>query len=329
LFAMRTGTWKLIVAPRPELYNVKSDPGETQNLISQFPADADQLQKRLLEVAGEQGRHETVAPSPVDRKTREALESLGYVSGGTRPIQLGTKAPDAKDRVEVLGVLTRVEDMLNTKDYARAANTMDRGLRLDPTNPRGHLYLAASYEQMGQYRRAIQVFKHALDLKVESDKIYSRLGVDYLHLQEMDKAVDAMTQANRMNPADLNNLLNLGMAHLQLGHVGEAEKAFRAITAQDDRFASAHDGLGLVATQRGDTEAARSEFEKAIEVNPDELKALLDLGILYRQTGNRQQALHYLQLFVSKVPRGQFKDQLPAVREAIQEMTSVNTRPAK
>ena len=62
--------------------------------------------------------------------------------------------------------------------------------------------------------------------------------------------------------------------------------------------------------------------KRAIEVNPDEVKSLLDLGILYQyqQMGNRQKALHYLQLFISKVPRGQFTVQLPAVREAIQEL---------
>lgn len=321
LLAMRTDTWKLIVAPRPELYNLERDPGENHNLISNFPADADQLLKKLREVAGEPGRRNKVVTSPVDRQRLRELESLGYLSHGTpRQIQLGTTAPDPKDRVDVLKILSRVEDFLNSKDYARAARLMEQGWRLDPANPRCHIYLATAYEQMGQYQRAIQVFQHALDVKVETDKIYSRLGIDYLHLNQLDKAVDAMARANLINPRDLNNLLNLGMAYLQLGRVDDAEKAFRAITAQNDRSAAAHNGLGLVAIQRGDTETARREFEKALEVNPDEVKSLLDLGILYQKTGNREQALHYLQLFMSKAPRGQFTDQLPAVREAIQEL---------
>ena len=78
----------------------------------------------------------------------------------------------------------------------------------------------------------------------------------------------------------------------------------------------------VVAVERQDTETARREFEKALEVNPDDLNSLLDLGILYQKTGDNKQALHYLQLFLSKVPRGQFADQIPAVREAIQELKS-------
>ena len=320
LFAMRTDTWKLIVAPHPELYNLERDPDENHNLISQFPADADQLRKKISEVS-KPGRHEKVAISPVDRKTLRVLESLGYLSGGMpRQIQLGTKAPDPKDRLDMLRLLSQAEDFLNNKEYARAARLMEQGYRLDPTNPRCHIYLATAYEQMGQYQRAIQVLQHALDVKLETDKIFSRLGIDYLHLNDLDKAIEAMTQASRINPADVNNLLNLGMAYLRLGRVDAAEKAFRAITTQNDHYAPAHNGLGLVAIQREDTETARREFEKALDVNPNDLNSLLDLGILYQKTGNKGQALRYLQLFLSKVPRGQFTDQILAVREAIQEL---------
>jgi tetratricopeptide (TPR) repeat protein len=138
----------------------------------------------------------------------------------------------------------------------------------------------------------------------------------------MDKAVEAMENAFRLNSRDLNNLLNLGMAYLQLGRVEDADKAFRAIALQNDRYAAAHNGLGLAAAQRGDAETARREFERALEINPDEVKSLLDLGILHQRLGNREQSLRYLQQFVDKVPKGQFTDQLPAVREAIQELRS-------
>ena len=118
----------------------------------------------------------------------------------------------------------------------------------------------------------------------------------------------------------LNNLLNLGMAYTQLGRLPEAETAFRAILAQNDRYAAAHNGLGLLAAARHDMETARREFEKAIEIDPGNFKSLLDLGILYQNTGNTEQSLHYLELFLSKAPRKQFADQFPAVREAIQEL---------
>ena len=92
LRAMRTDEWKLIVAPRPELYNLQRDPGETNNILASYPADADRLQKQIWEVAGQGAKDEKVATTPLDPQTRQELESLGYVSAGTpRAIQIGTK----------------------------------------------------------------------------------------------------------------------------------------------------------------------------------------------------------------------------------------------
>jgi cytochrome c-type biogenesis protein CcmH/NrfG len=44
------------------------------------------------------------------------------------------------------------------------------------------------------------------------------------------------------------------------------------------------------------------------------------LGVLYKETGNKEQALHYLQMFLSKAPPDQYGEQIPLVREAIQEL---------
>jgi len=321
LRAMRTDQWKLIVAPHPELYSLARDPGETQNLISRFPADADQLQKKIWEIAGEQSRQEKVVTSPVEPQTRQELESLGYVSAGTpREIKLGTAAPDPKDRVAVLKTLEQGEKLLNAKAFEAGAKVLAQAWRQDPTNLLCHIYLATAYEKMGQVQRAIQVYQHAVDLKVETDLIYSRLGKDYLRVHDLPKAVEAMARANRINPTDLDNLRNLGTAYLQLGRIDDAEKAFKAIVVQNDRYASAYNGLGLVAVQRSDADGARRNFEKALEADPDEMEPLLNLGVLFQKTGNRKQALRYLQMFLEKAPPDQYKDQLPAVRQAIREL---------
>ena len=279
LRAVRTDKWKFVIAPRPEFYDLRNDPAESSNVITRFPADAEELRKKVWQIAGDR-RREKVAARPADTKTLRDLESLGYVSGGTSgEIQLGTAAADPKDRVEVLKLLTRAENLLGAKDYTGLARVMEQAIRVDSTNPRGHLYLGTAYERMGQYQRAIEVYQHAIAAKVRTDRVYARMGVDYLHLQQFEKAINAMEQAHRLNPNDLNNLLNLGMAYLQLGRLKESEQSFRDITAQNDRFSAAYNGLGLVAVQRGDAETARRQFEKAIEVNPNEVKSLLDLGI--------------------------------------------------
>jgi len=321
LRAMRTDRWKLIVAPRPELYNLESDPGETNNLIAKFPADADQLQKKLWEATGAPGRQEKIATTPVDRQTREELESLGYASAGMpRAIQLGGNAADPKDRVNVLALQVEAEKATGERRYAEAARLMEQALRLDPTNPRSHIYLGKAYDGMGQYARAIQVYQHALAAKLEDDRIYASLGTDYIRLHKLADGVAALAHANQINPADLESLRNLGIACMQLGRDGEAEKAFKAILTQDNHYAPAYDGLGLLALQHGDTESAQRDFESALQVDPREVIALLDLGMLYQKIGNPKQALRYYQSFLARAPKAQFGSQFPTVRAAIQKL---------
>ncbi|HMD83788.1 MAG TPA: sulfatase-like hydrolase/transferase [Terriglobia bacterium] len=323
LRAMRTDAWKLILAPHPELYDLERDPGELQNLIAHHPAEADQLQKKIWEVAGTQAKTEKVATVPVDEQTRQELESLGYVSGGSaREIQLGGDAPDPKDRIAIMKTMEEGEKFLNAHDNARAAQVMEQALRQDPGNPMVHIYLAMALERAGQLPRAVAVYEDAIHRHVFTDIIYSRLGKLYLRLHELDKAVDVMSRANQINPTDLDNLRNLGTAQLQLGRVDEAEKAFKAINLQNDHYSAAYNGLGLVAIQRGDGDAAQRDFERAIALDSTEVEPLLNLGVLFDKAGNKPQALRYYQQFLEKASPKDYSALIPKVRAAVQDLKS-------
>jgi len=323
LRAMRSDDWKLILAPHPELYNLQRDSGELQNLIAKNPAEADQLQKKIWEAAGTQSKTEKVTAAPVDEQTRQELESLGYVSGGaTREIELGTDAPDPKDRIAVLKTMEEAEKFLNAQNNVRAAHFMEQALRQDPGNPLAHVYLAMALERAGQLQHAVEVYNAAIDRHIFTDIIYARLGKLYLRLHQLDKAVDAMSRANQINPTDLDNLRNLGTAQLQLGHVDGAEKAFKAITLQNDHYSAAYNGLGLVAIQRGDGDAARHDFEKAIELDSTEVEPILNLGVLFDKAGNKPMALRYYQQFLDKASPRDYAELIPKVRAAVRDLRS-------
>ena len=276
------------------------------------------LESKVWEVAGSGAKHERVLASPLDPETRELLRSLGYFSAGaTREIQLGAGGPDPKDRAPILKVLAHVEDLLNAKQYPAAVRAMEPGLKLDPANPLGHLYLAIAFERTGQFERAIEVYEEAIRMNVRTDQVYARLGKDELRLGHLDKAVSAMARAAELNPTDLDNLRNLGTAYLQLGRADDADKAFKAITVQNDHYAAAWNGLGLLAVQRNDGDTARRDFEKALEFGPDEVEPLLNLGVLYQKAGNCSQAVPYFQRFLRKAAESDYGHLFPDVRDAI------------
>ncbi len=321
LRAMHTAKWEFISASHPELYDLQADPAETTNVVARNPVQAQALENDIWGVAGGPNKDTQVSTVPLNPAERAELESLGYVNGGLLGvIPLGTKAPDPKDYIDVLSMVEQAEEWLDEGSYSRAASVMEKALRRDPTNPAVHLYLGTALELTGEYQGAIRVYQHAVSMKIESDEIYSRLGKDYLHLNQLNEAARAMARAAEMNPTDLDNLCRLGNAYLQLGRIDDAARAFEAVIAQSDRSGPAYNGLGLIAVTRGDAETAKRDFLKAMEVDPADLEPVLNLGVFYQKTGDRQQALRYLELFVQTASPQQYATLLPRVRAAIREM---------
>jgi len=98
LRTLRSGEWKYIHKVSPELYSIRSDPGETRNLASERPEIVEDLRgrlRRLLEAAPEP---RTNALAEVDPVTRAHLVALGYAVAPALEIDelasLEVKPPD-------------------------------------------------------------------------------------------------------------------------------------------------------------------------------------------------------------------------------------------
>ncbi len=94
LRSLRSGMLKVIDAPRPELYDLATDPSETHNLWTTEPGAAATLLDRLRRLPGATATLPT-APS----RTARALEALGYVSAPNRPLPPAAVLPDPKDMI--------------------------------------------------------------------------------------------------------------------------------------------------------------------------------------------------------------------------------------
>jgi arylsulfatase A-like enzyme len=103
LRALRAGRFKLIAAPRPELYDLQADPGEQHNVYATRPQTVRAMLARLK--AFDDIRH----ADPGDAvAVRERLASLGYVarSGETGLRQAATTKPDPKDVIAQYNAIT-------------------------------------------------------------------------------------------------------------------------------------------------------------------------------------------------------------------------------
>jgi choline-sulfatase len=83
LRSLRTPRYKLIQAPRLELFDLQADPGETTNVFAQHRAVAARMNQELERLIGETSRN---APAPeaanLDKETIERLASLTLIGMG-------------------------------------------------------------------------------------------------------------------------------------------------------------------------------------------------------------------------------------------------------
>ncbi|HSC28373.1 MAG TPA: sulfatase [Vicinamibacterales bacterium] len=96
LLALRDGRFKLISAPRPELYDLERDPFEERNIYGERRELAEAMTTRLADIARERSTGTGTPAVPPDVQAR--LAALGYVGSVPTPAMLtGEQLPDPKD----------------------------------------------------------------------------------------------------------------------------------------------------------------------------------------------------------------------------------------
>ena len=321
LRGVRAGDWKLVVAPKSELYQLSADPKESRNVIDQNAAETERLKKRVWEVAGDPTHTKPLQSSPMDDQTRKELESLGYVNVSRKQeIRLDMSGPDPKDRVAVLKIMEKTAEMVNTDRYAAAVPLLRPLLETDPQNPMLYTRLGLCYERLGQYGKAIEVRQTAIQKRADNAETHAELGELYVRVGRLDDAIAAMNRAAEMNPANMQNLTNLATAYLQTGKQADAEKVLHEILAQNPKSAEGHNLMGLLEVSRGRGEQARANFELAIEEDSNLAEAYLNLGLLAEKTGNPGKAIECYQQFLKKASPDKHREVIPKVKEALAEL---------
>jgi arylsulfatase A-like enzyme/Flp pilus assembly protein TadD len=264
LRALRAEGWKYIDAPRPELYRLTEDPGETRNHMDDRASLAAAMRTALL--ARDRG---TVAPSlPAgDTAAAERLAALGYVAGGF--FAGGPAGTDPKDKIaEVQSFnrdITRGIRLFESGDYEAAAR------QLGP--------LAASTPLPGG-----KVLDH------RSFNVDYFLGRSLLELRRFADAVAPLARAVELSPRSIAAYVYLSRAQAGAGQGGQALATVERGLQRAPRNAELHQMKGRLLLGTGDRAAGRASLERARELDPANPLVRVDLSNVYRSEGRLEAA---------------------------------------
>ncbi|MGH9329509.1 MAG: tetratricopeptide repeat protein, partial [Vicinamibacterales bacterium] len=325
LVAVREGRYKFVRAPRRELYDLQTDPGERVNLADRHPQRAEALERALDDLVARVSRPDAVrAPAPVDPEVEERLRALGYIGAGvSRHALAERRRADPKDRISLYNLLKQAGTDSVEKRVDAAIEKVARALAADPEIVEAHAMLGNLYVKAGRANDAIAAYRRALSIDPEHHGATFSLALAYKNAGRPDEAragferavaLDprngraqfqladlamrrgdflaasaALTQALALNVDRPPFLVKLGECYIELKRWDEADRALRAALAERADLERAHYDLGLVLEARGDTAGAIAEYEAELARGAN-YSAAFNLGRLLSRAGRPQDA---------------------------------------
>ena len=261
LRTLRSGRWKAIEAPRPELYDLSADPGEERDLAG--GAGAGEPLAGLLARIARLGPARLETPGAADAETRARLAALGYVQGGAAR---GAGRPDPKDRRQLAARIAHaVSGVVQGDELLRLLEAI---LREDPRNGQVRQRLAYVLLERGRYAEAERDFRAAIEAGVPSADPYLGLAICLGRRGAAREALAALRRADAVEPGNPVVLANIGIAEAARSDGQAASRHLAAALAIDPDLHEARFNLALVHARAGRRAEARRETEELLRRLP-------------------------------------------------------------
>ena len=128
------------------------------------------------------------------------------------------------------------------------------------------------------------------------------MGDCYASVGSYKQAQEYYEKAAVLAPDAPDPYVGLGVVALQNNQLDDAEIAFKVACRLDANCAKAYAGLGLTAQQRADYKQAFEMYLKCLELDTDNLIAILGLFQASCQMGSFAQVTHYLEVYLNMHP---------------------------
>ena len=285
---------KYIDAPRPELYDTRSDPHELRNLLNSRKILASAMRGRLdVLIRRFTPRTGNVAEKePTDPALLERLRSLGYAAVGEGHFSTagGKALADPKDRVQVYELFAEAMEDGQHGRYQESLRKLDEAQKTEPRLMPIRYLMAIDYYRLKDFPRASESFQSTLDLDPKFALAAYYLGLTRVQMGDLDQAIASFQHALELDATNFSAAYDLGATLLKQKHVDDAVQAFQRAATINPDYAPAPEALGEVYLYQGHAEDAARALERAVQLAPDSKKAHYNLGRAYQALGRAADA---------------------------------------
>ena len=180
---------------------------------------------------------------------------------------------------------------LRTNRIQESINILQKLLILDPENAQAYYLLGNAYEKSKNTLKAIESYRNSLSYFPENVKALNSLGNLYYASGNFREAMDVYYKAMNINSGNTGVLNNLGDINLyQMKNINEAKSLLNKAIELDPDFIPALNNLGNAFMLSGETDKAEKTFNEIILKDPKNVQAYGNLAVLYEDRGEINKA---------------------------------------
>jgi choline-sulfatase len=317
LFALRRRELKYIAAPRPELYDLHSDPHETRNLAPPAAASATAPAASATAPAGPAQEETTrgfaarlAAIEDTSRAPGSSSPAAGAAGGaaGTAPAAAAMPDAETRRRLASLGYAAGAPPRAAAgpgnagpgnayRRHGRPPLDPKQGVALFQTFQRAHAEL-----QAGQTAAALADLEPLTAADPGNPVFRTRLAQALRESGRTDRAIALYREVAALTPTDPEAWYNLAAALQESGRTAAAREAIDKAVRLDPGRPEAHNTLGIVYLAERRLEPARQEFLRATADDPRNAPAWNNLGNVLRSLRRPDEAAEAYRRAIAVAP---------------------------
>jgi arylsulfatase A-like enzyme/tetratricopeptide (TPR) repeat protein len=334
---LRSGEFKYIRAPQPELYNYRTDPSEKTNLVHQHGDVVVRLGRIIDRIVTDRA---TIAgatrANASDPRTVKQLQALGYVSGAVATVDPRAPLANPTTKTQTYREVMRARQQLAEGHEADGLRALQSVVIREPALEVARRSLRDYWIGKSRFDEAKGWLRFALARHSDNAELWREMAIITRAAADASLAKEAIHRSIAINPEDPETLLVLGEIQRDAGdfaaalasfrsaaqravdstlpnmqvvqtliamrRYAEAESTVQSVLSTDPNAASAHYMLAQIAEARRDPMTAEFEYRQELERGPWDYRARFNLALLLGARGDRRAELAMLQSIPAIAP---------------------------
>ncbi|MGP1382488.1 MAG: tetratricopeptide repeat protein [Thainema sp.] len=180
--------------------------------------------------------------------------------------------------------------------YERAVDAFTQAIRVEQASASAYADRCLSYIRLYAYAEAINDCTQAIQLDSQNAESYLNRGLAYYYTNKLEAAILDFNRVLDIQADDYRAYYNRGLAQSALGHYQSAIADYNlsiqhSPALPDARMAAVYSERGAARLALHQIDDALPDLNQAIELNESDAEAYFNLGWLKYQRGNLQAAI--------------------------------------